>query len=45
MALGFLADRAGYPPAFRVAAFLAALALPVFLLTDRRFLPRNAGPH
>jgi MFS family permease len=45
MALGFLADRAGYPAAFRVAAGLAALSLPVFLLAERRFLPREAGPH
>ncbi len=45
MALGFLADRAGYPPAFRVAAGLAALSLPLFLLIERRFLPRDAGPH
>jgi MFS family permease len=45
MALGFLADRAGYPQAFRVAAGLAALSLPVFLLIERRFLPRDAGPH
>jgi len=45
MALGFLADRAGYPPAFRVAACLAALSLPAFLLTERRFLPRGSGPH
>ncbi len=45
MALGFLADRAGYPRAFQVAAGLAALSLPVFLLIERRFLPRDAGPH
>ena len=45
MALGFLADRLGYPPAFRISAVLAALALPAFLLTERRFLPRDAGPH
>lgn len=38
---GWLSGRAGFPAAFTVAAVLAALALPMFLLVDRRFGPRR----
>ena len=38
---GWLSGRAGFPAAFTVAAVLASLALPVFLLVDRRFGPRG----
>ena len=34
---GWLIGRWGFSPAFGVAAVLAALALPTFLLVDRRF--------
>ena len=37
---GWLSGRTGFPTAFAVAAVLAALALPMFLLVDRRFGPR-----
>jgi MFS family permease len=37
---GWLSGRTGFPIAFAVAAALAALALPMFLLVDRRFGPR-----
>ncbi len=33
---GWLSGRAGFPIAFAVAAVLAALALPMFLLVDKR---------
>lgn len=36
---GWVIGRAGYPPAFAVAAVLAALALPAFLVVDRHFGP------
>lgn len=39
---GWMGGRAGYPAAFAVAAVLAALALPLFLLVDKRFGPRHA---
>lgn len=39
---GWLSGRAGFPIAFTVAAVLAALALPMFLLVDKRFGPREA---
>lgn len=39
---GWLSGRVGFPRAFAVAAVLAALALPMFLLVDRRFGPRGA---
>ena len=39
---GWLSGRAGFPTAFAVAAVLAALALPMFLLVDKRFGPRRA---
>jgi MFS family permease len=37
---GWLSGRAGFPIAFSVAAVLAALALPMFLMMDRRYGPR-----
>ena len=37
---GWLGGRAGFATAFAISAVLAALALPVFLLVDRRFGPR-----
>jgi predicted MFS family arabinose efflux permease len=37
---GWLSGRVGFPPAFTLAAVLAALALPAFLLLDRRHGPR-----
>ena len=40
---GWLIGRAGFTTAFGTAAVLAALALPAFLLMDRRFGPRGAG--
>ncbi len=39
---GWLSGRAGFPTAFAVAAVLAAMALPMFLLVDKRFGPRRA---
>ncbi len=39
---GWLSGRAGLPTAFAVAAVLAAMALPMFLLVDKRFGPRRA---
>ena len=39
---GWLSGRVGFPVAFTVAAVLAALALPMFLLVDKRFGPRAA---
>jgi MFS family permease len=38
---GWLSGRAGFPVAFSIAAVLASLALPMFLLMDRRFGPRT----
>jgi MFS family permease len=38
---GWLSGRAGFPTAFAVAAVLAAMALPMFLVMDRRFGPRT----
>jgi MFS family permease len=38
---GWLAGRAGLPAAFAVAAVMASLALPMFLVMDRRFGPRG----
>jgi MFS family permease len=40
---GWLIGRAGFTTAFGTAAVLAALALPAFLLMDRRFGPRGDG--
>jgi MFS family permease len=37
---GWLGGRTGFPAAFAISAVLAAMALPVFLLVDRRFGPR-----
>jgi MFS family permease len=37
---GWLSGRVGFPPAFALAAVLAALALPAFLLLDKRYGPR-----
>ena len=37
---GWISGRAGFPVAFSIAAVLASLALPMFLLMDRRFGPR-----
>ncbi len=39
---GWLSGRAGFPTAFAVAAVMAAMALPMFLLVDKRFGPRRA---
>ena len=39
---GWLSGRAGFPTAFAVAAVLAAMALPMFLLVDKRFGPGRA---
>ena len=39
---GWLSGRVGFSTAFAVAAVLAALALPMFLLVDKRFGPRRA---
>ena len=39
---GWLSGRTGFPTAFAVAAMLAAMALPMFLLVDRRYGPRRA---
>ena len=39
---GWLSGRVGFPTAFAVAAVLAAMALPMFLLVDKRFGPRCA---
>jgi MFS family permease len=39
---GWLSGRAGFPTAFAVAAVLAAMALPMFLIVDKRFGPRRA---
>jgi MFS family permease len=39
---GWLSGRTGFPAAFAIAAGLAALALPMFLLVDRRCGPRRA---
>lgn len=41
---GWLIGRAGFTVAFAVAAAMAALALPAFLVMDRRFGPRAAHP-
>jgi MFS family permease len=38
---GWLSGRTGFPAAFAIAAVLAALALPLFLLVDKRFGPRG----
>jgi MFS family permease len=38
---GWISGRAGFPVAFSIAAVLASLALPMFLLVDRRFGPRT----
>jgi MFS family permease len=38
---GWLSGRAGFPPAFAVAAVLASLALPMFLWMDRRHGPKG----
>jgi MFS family permease len=38
---GWLSGRAGFPVAFSIAAVLASLALPMFLVMDRRFGPRT----
>jgi MFS family permease len=38
---GWLSGRVGFPPAFTVAAVLASLALPMFLLMDRRYGPKS----
>jgi MFS family permease len=38
---GWLSGRAGFPVAFSIAAALASLALPMFLVMDRRFGPRT----
>lgn len=38
---GWLSGRAGFPAAFALAAVMASLALPMFLLMDRRFGPRG----
>ncbi len=37
---GWLSGRAGFQVAFTVAAVLAAMALPMFLIVDKRFGPR-----
>ena len=37
---GWISGRGGFPLAFTIAAVLASLALPMFLLMDRRFGPR-----
>ena len=39
---GWLSGRVGFPTAFAVSAVLAALALPMFLIVDKRFGPRGA---
>ena len=39
---GWLSGRVGFPTAFAVSAVLAALALPMFLLVDKRVGPRGA---
>jgi MFS family permease len=38
---GWVSGRAGFPVAFSIAAVLASLALPMFLVMDRRFGPRT----
>jgi MFS family permease len=38
---GWLSGRVGFPAAFAVAAVLAAMALPMFLIVDKRFGPRR----
>ncbi len=38
---GWLSGRVGFPPAFALAAMLAALALPAFLMLDKRHGPRT----
>lgn len=38
---GWISGRAGFPVAFSIAAVLASLALPMFLVMDRRFGPRT----
>ena len=42
-AMGWLIQRFGYSTAFAVAAVLAALALPYFLLVDRFYGPQRHG--
>ena len=37
---GWLSGHTGFPTAFAVAAVLAAMALPMFLLVDKRFGPK-----
>jgi MFS family permease len=38
---GWLSGKVGFPPAFALAAVLAGLALPAFLILDRRHGPRT----
>ena len=38
---GWISGRVGFPVAFSIAAVLASLALPMFLVMDRRFGPRT----
>jgi MFS family permease len=38
---GWISGRSGFPVAFSIAAVLASLALPMFLLMDRRYGPRG----
>jgi MFS family permease len=44
MATGWLVQRFGFPRAFAAAALLSALALPYFLVADRRFLEGETPP-
>jgi hypothetical protein len=42
--MGYVIEVAGYAAAFSLAALLAALAVPYFVLTERRYLRgRSAG--
>lgn len=43
-AMGWIIGRYGFGPAFGVAAVLAALALPYFLLIDRKYRQVEAAP-
>jgi MFS family permease len=41
---GAIVQRAGFGTAYAVAAVVASLAIPYFLLAERRFLPGTPGP-
>jgi predicted MFS family arabinose efflux permease len=38
IAMGFIAQRFGFPAAFAMAAILSALSIPYFLWAEKRFL-------